>query len=169
MLCLSATIDRIYGLFAYLLEVTNSLSSKWIADRLPDSCAKPPSPMNAMDHGPFVSSTISHDPLSTRSIFVYKGIAVKVGEDRDAVMVFDTDLLRVASAWTDGFLKWYPARDGLQEFPSPDGYTHFSTSQRPGWSLDGNFADPRPWRYGPIPSTLGAYKGLFRDYENWAT
>ncbi|MEM6629062.1 MAG: DUF6797 domain-containing protein [Bacteroidota bacterium] len=122
---------------------------------------KPPSPMNAMDHGPFVSATISTDPYTTRSIFVYKGIAVKVGEERDAVMVFDTDLLRVASAWTGGFLKWYPARDGLQEFPSPDGYVHFVTSQRPGWSLDGNFADPRPWRYGPIPHSLGEYKGLY--------
>lgn len=122
---------------------------------------KSPSPMNVMDHGPFVSATISTDPYATRSIFVYKGIAVRVGEERDAVMVFDTDLLRVASAWTGGFLNWYPARDGLQEFPSPDGYTHFSTSQRPGWSRDGNFADPRPWRYGPVPRTLGGYKGLY--------
>ena len=122
---------------------------------------KSPSPMNAMDHGPFVSATISTDPYSTRSVFVYKGIAVRVGADRDAVMVFDTDLLRVASAWTGGFLKWYPARDGLQEFPSPDGYIHFSTSQRPGWSRNGNFADTRPWRYGPVPKTLGAYKGLY--------
>ena len=119
-----------------------------------------PSPMNAMDHGPFVSSTISTDPLSTRDIIVHKGIAVKVGRDRDAVMVFDTDLLRVAAAWTGGFLKWYPARDGLQEWPSPDGFSHFSTSQRPGWSLTRNFADPRPWRYGPVPQSLGAYKGL---------
>ena len=119
------------------------------------------SPMNAMDHGPFVSSTISTDPQATKSIFVHKGIAVKVGQDLDAVMVFDTDLLRYARAWTGGFLKWYPARDGLQEFPSPDGYTHSSTSQRPGWSRDGHFGDPRPWGYGPIPSALGAYKGLY--------
>lgn len=74
-----------------------------------------PSPLNDMDHGPFVSSTISNDPLSIRSIFVYKGIAVRVGDDEEAVMVFDTDLLRMASAWTGGFLKWYPARDGYQE------------------------------------------------------
>jgi len=126
---------------------------------------KPPSPMNTMDHGPFVSATISSDPLSTRSIIVYKGIAVKVGADSDAVMVFDTDLLRVASAWTGGFLKWYPARDGLQEFPSPDGFPHFSTSQRPGWSLKRNFADPRPWRYGPVPRELGSYKGLYLHGE----
>ncbi|MGY8696361.1 MAG: DUF6797 domain-containing protein [Verrucomicrobiia bacterium] len=93
-----------------------------------------------MDHGPFVSATISSDPQSTRSIIAHKGIAVRVGADRDAVVVFDTDLLRIASAWTGGFLKWYPARDGLQEFPSPDGYSHFSTSQRPGWSTNRQLA-----------------------------
>ena len=66
-----------------------------------------------MEHGLFVSSTIATDPLSTRSIFVYKGVAVKVGKDKDAVFVFDTDLIRPARAWTGGFLKWYPARDGV--------------------------------------------------------
>ncbi len=122
---------------------------------------RPPSPMNAMDHGPFVSSTISTDPQATSSIFVYKGIAVKVGAEQDAVMVFDTDLLRVAHAWTGGFLKWYPARDGLQEFPSPDGFSHFETGQRPGWSINKSFSDPRGWKYGPVPKTLGAYHGLY--------
>jgi len=120
-----------------------------------------PSPMNAMDHGPFISTTIATDPYSTRSIIAHKGIAVRVGEDQDAVMVFDTDLLRMASAWTGGFLKWYPGRDGLQEFPSPDGFIHFSTSQRPGWSRDGKFSDPRPWGYGPVPASLGRYNGLY--------
>lgn len=126
---------------------------------------RPPSPLNAMEHGPFVSSTIATDPLSTRSIFVYKGVAVKVGKNKDAVFVFDTDLLRPARAWTGGFLKWYPARDGLQEWPSPDGYTHFSTGERPGWSTDGKFGDPRPWRYGPVPKSLGSYKGLYLNED----
>jgi len=125
------------------------------------SAQRPPSPLNTMDHGPFVSSTISTDPLSIRSIFVYKGIAVRVGSDEEAVMVFDTDLLRMASAWTGGFLKWYPARDGYQEWPSPNGYMHFTTGQRPGWSEDGRFSDPRPWKYGPIPKRQGAYKGMY--------
>lgn len=140
-------------LFALILAgLLSSLSS--LAQR-------PPSPLNDMEHGPFVSSTISTDPLSVRSIFVYKGIAVRVGSDEEAVMVFDTDLLRMASAWTGGFLKWYPARDGYQEWPSPDGYTHFTTGQRPGWSEDGRFSDPRPWGYGPIPKKQGAYKGMY--------
>ena len=78
-------------------------------------------------------------------------------------MVFDTDLLRVARAWTGGFLKWLPARHSLQEWPTPDGFTHFSTGPRPGWSRNGKFADPRraPLRTGaghdrPLPGSLPA-------------
>ncbi|WP_143156125.1 DUF6797 domain-containing protein [Cyclobacterium lianum] len=117
--------------------------------------------MNPMDHGPFVTTTIAHDPLTTSSIFVNKGIAVKVGTDPQAVMTFDTDLLRVASAWTGGFLHWYLGRDGLEDWPSPDGITHFETGKTPGWSLDGNFKDPRTWPYGPIPKKQAHYKGLY--------
>jgi|Laugresbdmm110sn_2_1035109.scaffolds.fasta_scaffold03962_2 plastocyanin len=115
--------------------------------------------MTAMDHGPFVSSTLTDDPLSTSGIFVYKGIAVRVAPD--AVLVFDTDLLRVARGWTGGFLKWSPARHGLQEWPTPDGFSHHTTGPRPGWSRNKNFTDPRSRPYGPVPATVGRYQGLY--------
>ncbi|MEO6002363.1 MAG: DUF6797 domain-containing protein [Opitutus sp.] len=115
--------------------------------------------MTSMDHGPFASSTMTDDPLSTSSIFVYKGIAVRVAPD--AVMVFDTDLLRFARGWTGGFLKWTPARNGLEEWPTPDGFAQFATGPRPGWSRDGKFTDPRARPYGPVPATLGHYQGLY--------
>jgi|SRR5690625_1166611 len=118
--------------------------------------------MNPMDHGPFVSTTITKDPGISSEILVYKGIAVKLDSNPDAAMVFDTDLLRVATAWTGGFLHWYPARDGLQEWPTPDGIIQFSTSQKPGWST-GNFNDPRSWPYGPIPKERGRYNGLYQN------
>ncbi|HSI75943.1 MAG TPA: DUF6797 domain-containing protein [Lunatimonas sp.] len=127
---------------------------------------QPSDNMNPMDHGPFVTSTITYDPLTTSSIFVNKGIAVKVGKDSQAVMTFDTDLLRVASAWTGGFLHWYLERDGLENWPSPDGFIHFETSKTPGWSLDGKFKDPRSWPYGPIPKNQGHYKGLYVNGDN---
>ena len=118
--------------------------------------------MNPMDHGVFASSTISTDPYSDGNILAYKGIAVKVGtEESPATLVFDTDLLRVAGAWTGGFLHWYPARTSLQEFPSPGGFMHSSTSQAPGWSHSKRFDDPRRWPYGPIPEALGRYNGLY--------
>ncbi|MEM9160715.1 MAG: DUF6797 domain-containing protein, partial [Verrucomicrobiota bacterium] len=103
--------------------------------------------------------TISLDPMSARGILAHKGIAVRLSDE--AVVVFDTDLLRLAGAWTGGFLKWYPARDGLQEFPSPDGFMHFATARKPGWSADGRFRDSRAWKYGPISQSEGRYEGLY--------
>jgi glucose/arabinose dehydrogenase len=123
--------------------------------------------MNHMEHGPFVSTTVTADPLITSSIIAYKGIAVKVGTDASpATMVFDTDLLRVAGGWTGGFLHWYPARTSLQEFPTPEGYTHFATSQGPGWTRSGRFNDPRAWPYGPIPEESGRYNGMYLHGDN---
>jgi glucose/arabinose dehydrogenase/plastocyanin len=122
-------------------------------------------PMNRMDHGPFVSSTITLDPFSPNGIIVHKGIAVKV--DGEATMVFDTDLLRVAGAWTGGLLHWRPARDSLQEWPTPDGHLHFLNPEKAGWSTTGDLSDPRGGaatlnnarRYGPLPGSR-RYEGL---------
>jgi glucose/arabinose dehydrogenase/plastocyanin len=121
--------------------------------------------MNPMEHGPFVSSTITLDPFSDRGIITYKGIAVRVAPD--AAMVFDTDLLRVVGAWTGGILHWLPARDGLQEWPLPDGHLHFLNAEKAGWSTSTNLNDPRSGspslknarRYGPIGGDR-RYEGL---------
>ena len=122
-------------------------------------------PMNRMDHGPFVSSTITLDPSSPKGIIVQKGIAVRVG--RDGTMVFDTDLLRVVGGWTGGMLHWRPARDSLQEWPTPDGHLHFLNSEKAGWSTNGDLTDPRGGsatlnnarRSGPLPANR-RYQGL---------
>ena len=122
-------------------------------------------PMNRMDHGPFVSSTITLDPLSPKGIIVQKGVAVKV--DRDATMVFDTDLLRVVGAWTGGMLHWLPSRDSLQEWPTPAGHLHFLNPEKAGWSTNGDLSDPRGGsstlnnarRYGPLQGNR-RYEGL---------
>ncbi len=84
------------------LIVAGLVSSGWLAPR--DGAEAQTAPMNRMDPGPFVSSTITLDPFSPKGIVVQKGIAVRVGPD--ATMVFDTDLLRVVGAWTGGGLHW---------------------------------------------------------------
>lgn len=134
-------------------------------------------PMNAMDHGPLVSTTLALDPSTPRGIIAHKAIVVRVGPD--ATMAFDTDLLRVVGGWTGGLLTWYPARDSLQEWPTPDGFMHFTNSQRPGWDVaavgagrgggggggrgagPGGLNDSRPWRYGPLPAGR-RYTGLYQ-------
>ena len=145
----------------------------WLIVALLSSGSLPPgglvqaqlTPMNRMDHGPFVSSTITLDPLSPKGILVQKGIAVRVGPE--ATMVFDTDLLRVVGAWTGGLLDWRPARDSLQEWPTPDGHLHFVNAEKAGWSTNGDLTDPRGGsatlnnarRYGPLPGNR-RYDGL---------
>jgi glucose/arabinose dehydrogenase len=106
-----------------------------------------------MDHGPFVSTTLGTDPVTE------KAIVVKVGTD--TAVAFDTDLLRVSAAWTGGFLNWYAARDGLQNWPTPVGTPVFSTRKAPGWTRTEVFVDPRPVPIGPLPKTWGHYKGLY--------
>ena len=43
---------------------------------------------------------------------VYKGIVVRIGDQREASICYDTELLRVAAGW-NGFLKFDPARFGI--------------------------------------------------------
>jgi glucose/arabinose dehydrogenase len=111
--------------------------------------------LNRMDHGPFVSWTIDTDPLT------YKGIAVRVNSDPPAVLLFDTDLLRVSAAWTGGFLRWHPHRDGLERWPTPVGSFHFINEAGPGWSRTGTFEDPRPLPHGPVPEDWARHQGLY--------
>jgi hypothetical protein len=47
------------------------------------------------------------------------------------------------------------------------GFTHFETSKIPGWSLDGEFKDPR--NLGPtgqFQKNMGHYKGLYINGDN---
>ncbi|MBM1105872.1 hypothetical protein JQC67_06970 [Aurantibacter crassamenti] len=141
--------------FVFIVGLSSFVQAQVQTSDIPDN-------MNAMNHGQFVTSTIADDPTTTSSISVHKGIAVRVGNNPKAVMVFDTDLLRVSSAWTGSFLYWnMDERNGLEDWPTPDGFTHFETGKSTGWSLDGTFDDPRTWPYGPIKKERGKYKGLY--------
>ena len=114
--------------------------------------------MNDMNHGPFVSWTIRGEGESV----TYKGIAIKVGDKSEGAICFDTDLLRYSAAWSGGFLRWYPGRDGLERNPTVDGTLVFGNDAGPGWSLTESFEDPRELPYGPLPKTQAHYKGLYR-------
>ncbi len=107
------------------------------------------------DHGPFFSSSLSD---------TNKGISVRLGADGKAGICFDTELLRVGAAWTGGFMRVYPSRDGLGQHPDPDGRVEFGCAASPGWAKGDakpDFADPRPDKLGPLPAERGRYKGLY--------
>src|SRR6187401_2209099 len=55
------------------------------------------------DGGPFFSGTIrSRYPAGNNAM---KGVVVTLGQDKDAFLCFDTDLMRVSVAWTGDYLK----------------------------------------------------------------
>src|SRR5262249_22613358 len=41
----------------------------------------------------------------------------------------------------------------------------FQNQQPPGWSLDGDFKDPRPTPHGALPKNIAHYRGLYRQKD----
>ena len=120
---------------------------------LPAQDGRPP----AMEHGPALMTTCENGGAAGTT---EKALVVRLG-DRGAV-AFDTELLRVAAAWTDGWLRLRgTAYDGSHgPMPQLRGHTVFETLPGPGWTSDGSFADPRPLPHGPLPRARGRYLGM---------
>src|SRR5436309_1736527 len=62
----------------------------------------------AMDYGRFLSATFNNaqgkSTFEQKGSAANKGIAIKLGKEGNAAMVFDTELLRMAGGWTGGYL-----------------------------------------------------------------
>jgi hypothetical protein len=121
-----------------------------------------------MDYGPFFSATIQ---VSENNV-ANKGIAIKLGNNDEATVCFDTELLRYAGGWTGGFLDNHGVVfDGTHGVnPGPDGEVIFQTPAVPGCALGGvdesQFKDPRAKPFGPLDRARGHYKGLYLHDQN---
>ncbi|MFM9966249.1 MAG: DUF6797 domain-containing protein [Planctomycetaceae bacterium] len=111
--------------------------------------------LQQMDVGRFYSATIW-----TPKEMTLKGIAVRIGEKSEASILFDTELLRVVCGWTGEFLEFNPARFGIIGPPKVGKEIAFHSPRQPGWSRDGQFRDPRPKPFGPLPREWAKYRGL---------
>jgi hypothetical protein len=120
-----------------------------------------------MDYGSFLSSTVSRVKYRTdEDLLSHKGISIRVGPQ--AAMCFDSDLLRWAGGWTGGFLDLSNTHLVSYKGSLPttlEGTLRFTTSRGPGWAVGDDFADPRPYPYGPLPEERGRYLGLYRHGE----
>ena len=102
-----------------------------------------------IDYGPFLSaSVLGRYPAGNTT---NKGIAIRVGANRDGTMLFDTDLLRWSAGWTEGFVTLAGvAFNGVHgQNPAIDGKIGFVTSPVPGWTSGTgtpDFSDARPDR-----------------------
>lgn len=111
-----------------------------------------------MDYGPTLMTTFEGGGLTGTT---HKGLVVKLGDD--GAVAFDTELLRVAAAWTDGWLRLRgTAYDGSHgPMPALRGKKVFETRQAPGWASAGDLADPRAIPHGPLPRSWGQYRGMW--------
>jgi hypothetical protein len=119
-----------------------------------------------MDYGQFLSASIKAPAPSNNN--ANKGIAIKLSSnpDKPAAICFDTDLLRVSAGWTGGFLKLKgtPFDGSHGSWPEINGTQVFGTKPGPGWAnKDGDFKDPRPEPFGPLPASWAKYKGMYQD------
>jgi hypothetical protein len=111
-----------------------------------------------MDTGPFLDHTFAYTHAGSR-IWSYKGTAIRLG--KDAAVLFDRNQLRLAAAWTGGYVQHSSHRFGLLNTPTPAGPIAFSTASGPGWSRpDGKWDDP-PAPTAPLPREWARFRGLY--------
>lgn len=127
-------------------------------------------PWLGMDYGPFLSASISvkkpEDPRADKKPgenITYKGISVSLGPEKQAHILFDTELLRYSVGWLGkGLALEGTVYDGAHgPHPYLLGSPVFQNPVAPGWSTDGSLDDPRPVPYGPLPRQRGRYKGVY--------
>ena len=137
-------------------------------------------PWSAMDYGPSLAHTFEV-PGGSHNI-AYKGIAVRLDPGAGGVsrgrhwMLFDTDTLRVAAAWSAGdkgenFIDWRGIQfNGEHQIhPRVVGAIAFANSNGSGWAnpASGSFRDDQRVegrdgrRYGPLPRDWGKFRGLY--------
>jgi putative heme-binding domain-containing protein len=138
-------------------------------------------PWSAMDYGPSLTHTFEVPGLEHN--LAYKGIAVRLDPGAGGVsrgrywMIFDTDTLRAAAAWSgsgnseNNFIDWqgiqFNGAHGVH--PRVVGQTAFANSTGSGWAnpVDGDFRDDQRVlgrdgkRYGPLPRDWAKFKGLY--------
>ena len=138
-------------------------------------------PWSAMDYGPSLAHTYEVPGLEHN--LAYKGIAVRLDPGAGGVsrgrhwMIFDTDTLRAAAAWSgsgnseNNFIDWqgiqFNGAHGVH--PRVVGQTAYANSTGPGWAnpANGDFRDDRRVlgrdgkRYGPLPRDWAKFKGLY--------
>lgn len=129
-------------------------------------------PWSDMDYGPFKVHSYIVEPGNNAN----KGIAVRVDEGPGGIakgtefLLFDTDTLRWAAAWTGpGFMDWdsinYNGRHVVE--PSIVGELVFTNPDAPGWSRAGDdFRDTRivgrgGRRFGPQHGTVARWLGHY--------
>ena len=121
-----------------------------------------------MDIGPFQAYGIETRRGGKLWRPALKGLNIKLGPN--ASVCFDTERMRMAVAWTGGFLRLPAGRDGLEGVPKIDGTIAISTPMTPGWAgPKGEWVEPSPptrkggdiYSMGPLPQEWASWHGHY--------
>ena len=96
-----------------------------------------------------------------------KGFAIRVGNN--ANVLWDTDLLRMASGWKGGYITGNGVvyNGGHGQHPAIIGDQAFGTRQGPGWAdATGSFADTRKEPFGPLTHEWCRWDGMYVNGMN---
>ena len=125
-----------------------------------------PTKGSQMVYGPVLTYGIdAPGPKEARHV-ASKGLVIRLGENDEGTVCFDTDTLRMAAGWTGGFLKLQNTNIGTYKGEGTGaaeiaGAVQFRTMEGPGWSRDESFKDPRAEKAGPLPKERGRFKGFY--------
>ena len=113
-----------------------------------------------MNTGPALNCTMRY-PLGRGQETVYKATVVKLGEKGDAGVVFDRSTMRLAAAWTSGYLNHSDRRFGLLNTPTPKGEMVCANPAGPGWADPEGKWDAKPPFTAPLPEKWAKYRGMY--------
>src|SRR5205085_2636504 len=85
------------------------------------------------DVGQFLASN-----LEIPGARIAKGLSIKIGEQDEAAVCFDTASCTLRAGWVGGFLRFDPARFGLIRAPKIAGEIAFTAASGPGWLESSN-------------------------------
>lgn len=80
------------------------------------------------DKGQFLASN-----LEIPGARIAKGLSIKVGQNDEGAVCFDTGLCAIRAGWLGGFLRVDPSRFGLIQPPRIEGATQFTAPTAAGW------------------------------------
>jgi hypothetical protein len=118
-----------------------------------------------MDYGSALSYTVqSTQETVTKAVTVRLQAGTNVG-----AVLFDTETLRYAAGWTEGWLdlsKTHLATYKGELPPRLVGRIQFTNEPGPGWARNGSFVDPRATGLGVLPRSWAHYRGLYQHGSN---
>lgn len=114
------------------------------------------------DRGPFIATCIGQKLFDEDATL--KGLVIKVGDNDEYRVVFDTALLQFRAAWKGKTrMSGFPWDGRHKGFPAAAGEITWWSKSQPGWALNGSTEDPRSIPYGVLPKDYGQYKGHYKN------